>query len=405
MIATANGFELATEKMREFSTAYTEKFSISLMGGLSGIALAAAHVGRHVDAGYQQLSETMLTEIVNRLNRGKLRTSSLHTFCSGLAGVMYTLDHLEKEGLAPAYLPDATYGTLMEVLMKGCRKDFAARNTDYLHGPLGVFYTLLQRWPHPMVKPALDEIIDTYVSQLVTDDRGSRVYNSVILEQHPEEYSLGLAHGLTGHQLIFAEALRRGYRPALMRQLLEDISRYVESYRRPADPADRWRVFYPTFVVENDPAHWNDVRQGAYVSRVGWCYGDANVALAQLKVGKVLKDPAQYDRGVQLAEHLARRLDPANAQINVNPFFCHGSIGAAYIFAALARETGSAACGRAHQHWRDHAEAQMHTPEHTSEPVMRTLSMLDGLPGVSLGMLSGLPEADLPASDFFLLNL
>ncbi|MTB50731.1 lanthionine synthetase LanC family protein [Lewinella sp. W8] len=405
MIATANGFELATEKMREFALAYTEKFSISLMGGLSGIALSAAHVGRHLDPSYQQLSETMLTEIVNRLNEGKLRTSSLHTFCSGLAGVMYTLDHLEAEGLAPAYLPETTYATLVDVLMKECRKDFAKRNTDYLHGPLGVFLTFLKRWPNPVVEPAMDEIIDTYVAQLVTDDRGSRIYNSVIMEQHPEEYSFGLAHGLAGHQLIFAEALRRGYRPALMRTLLQDIGRYMESYRRPENPEEQWQVFYPTFVVENDPEHWEKERPGAYVSRVGWCYGDINVALAQLKVGKVIGDEEQYARGRRLSDHLATRLDPANAQINVNPYFCHGAIGTSYMFAAIARETGSAACGHAHRHWLDHAETLMHTPEHTTEPVTRTLSMLEGLPGVSLGMLGSLPEANLPASDFFLLNL
>ncbi|SEQ97090.1 lanthionine synthetase LanC family protein [Neolewinella agarilytica] len=385
-----------------------EEYGSSFFNGLSGAALISAYLGADVDARFASLSEQLLSEVMERLRAGDLKLSTLHTFCSGLAGIVYVVDHLRENGLADNRFDEATMAELSDLFKERAMADFKKQNTDYLHGPLGVFFALLPHAHLPAVQNTLDTIFDTYLGQLRTDEKGSRIFNSVLQGQLDSgEYNMGLAHGMTGHALLWTEACRRGFRQESTRQLVYDLLKYVDKHERPAGAKKSpTHVFYPKSVIEDNPEVWAEKEEENYVSRVGWCYGDLNVAFAQLKAGRTFSDEELEQRGLALARHVAGRLDAYDAQIDENVFFCHGSAGLVYMFGCLKKTyPAELAFNRAYERWADHYRTTWENPRYDELKGYQHFSLLEGLPGAVLGTLSLDRPGLLPAADAFLLNL
>lgn len=387
----------------------------SLMHGLAGVALVSAHLSRGYLPGteghatYTGLASRTAEELLRRLRAGEWRLGRVHSLCSGLAGVLYAIDELNRLGVLTARLDAETRLALQEVMTGRALEDVREGNVDYLHGPLGVFLVLLRDREIPEVSHMLDRIFAAYRDHCVRDARGCRCYNSVLRGQAPaEEYNFGLAHGLAGHVIILARAYAAGYRPAETEALLREQLRYVESYRREPGPgADRstWK-YYPKSVVENDPDWW-DGEDGSqtYESRVGYCYGDLNVAFAYLTAGRVLADPTLSCKGLDLARHTARRLDVADTQIGINPHFCHGSAGLVYMFGVLERATGEELFGQTAAAWQAHFRYHYYQPLFLDLPADRQTSLLEGELGAVLAQIPQLQPGNYPLADALLLDL
>lgn len=385
----------------------TDRFDLSLMHGLAGAALISAYLGAAAGAKYSQLSKELQTQLLRRLNEGDLKMRTLHTLCAGLAGTIYALDQLHQQGFSEHSLDRATRNSLTDLLVQQSLADFEQQNTDFLHGPLGVFFVLLADREDPHTAHALDLLFDRYRELLVTDHLGSRIYNSVLEGQLPaEEYNFGLAHGMAGHIFLWSEAHARGYRPAETAALVADLLRYVEHYRlEPADGNVQGHKFYPKSVIENNAEAWEAQREETYNSRLGWCYGDLNIAFAQLKAGRVFGRADWQAAGLQLAIHTTTRSSPVDAQINGNAFFCHGASGLGYMYGILHEATGEAAFRLAQQHWYRHYDELWLRPTYADLKLRSPGSLLDGLPGAVLGTLCTLPGGGYPMADALLLNL
>jgi len=395
-----------------------DTFDSSLMNGLTGVATISAHLAQAkclpdaVRKQAHQLSHRAAAEVTGRLSRGELRMTTLHTICSGLSGVIYGLDELTRLGVLSAGLAPASRLGINDIIAEAALADFKERNVDFLHGPLGVFLVLLENVQQPETRKHLDSIMEAYLGQAVRDARGCRIYNSILQGQHgPEEYNTGLAHGLTGHILIWCRALELGYRPELMRTLITEQLAYLESYRLKEEGGDAGAgvvgsKFYPKAVYENDPDWWlGEEGTQTYNSRVGYCYGDLNVAFAQLRAGRCLGNAALYEYGLCLARHVADRLDPDEAQIHGNALFCHGSAGLVYMFGRLAVATGEACFQRAADVWQAHFRFSYWHQHFQTLPPRHHASLLDGHLGATLSQLSRFQPGVFALDQALLLNL
>lgn len=401
---------------RQLFSGDTSQFDVSLMNGLAGAALVSACLGQattnalgaDAGAGFSQMSKDLQESLLARLSSGDLKLRTLHTLCNGLAGTIYALDELNKMGCSEHIFERSTRAALTEILLARSLKDFTERNTDFLHGPLGVFFVLLADQQHTATRLAMDQILAAYQQQLVTDERGSRIYNSVLEGQREaDEYNFGLAHGMSGHILLWTEAAAQQYRPNEMAVLVADLMRYIDHYRiEPGHAtANGSHKFYPKSVIENDTAAWEATKEETYHSRLGWCYGDINIAFAKLKAGRVFGRPDWQAEGLQLARHVATRLDPVDAQTNGNAFFCHGAAGLVYMFGILHNATGEAIFLRARKYWQRHYQEIWLEPRFQDLQLRRPASFLDGIPGAVLGTISPKPTEKYPMADALLLNL
>lgn len=416
MTAVVNTISAPHRHFHQLFSGNTEEFNISFMNGLAGATLISAHLARALSADMgavagaemEQMSKALQEQLLSRLSSGDLKITSLHSLCSGLAGVIYALDELKREGFSEHALERATRDSLTGLLLRKSLEDFDQRNTDFLHGPLGVFFVLLGDMGHAPTMEALDQIFARYQEQLVTDHLGSRIYNSVLEgQQDADEYNFGLAHGMSGHVALWTEAHARGYRPRETKELVAGLLRYIDHYRvEPGTlPTKGSHKYYPKSVIENDEAAWEAVKEETYHSRLGWCYGDINIAFAKIKAGKVFGRQDWLEEGLELARHVATRLDPADAQISTNAFFCHGASGLVYMFGLLHQATGEDSFLTARRYYADYYQELWQLPRYTELKLHRPASFLDGVPGAVLATLSEVPGGGYPLADAFLLNI
>jgi lantibiotic modifying enzyme len=416
MTAVVNTISAPHRQFLQLFSEDTEALNISFMNGLAGASLVSAHLGRALStdmgavagAEMRQMSKMLQDQLLDRLRSGDLKISSLHSICSGLAGVIYALDELKREGFSEHTLERSTRDSLTELLLSKSLEDFDNRNTDYLHGPLGVFFVLLGDMHHAPTMDALDQIFACYQEQLVKDHLGSRIYNSVLEGQkETDEYNFGLAHGMSGHIMLWTEAHARGYRPQETEELVARMFQYIDHFRvEPGEiPTKGSHKYYPKSVIENDEEAWEEIKEETYNSRLGWCYGDINIAFAKIKAGKVFDRQDWLNEGLDLARHVATRLDPADAQISTNAFFCHGAAGLVYMFGLLHQATGEDIFLKARTNYADYYQELWQLPRYTDLQLRRPASFLDGIPGAVLGTLSGIPGGGYPMADAFLLNI
>ncbi|MFT5998828.1 MAG: lantibiotic modifying enzyme [Neolewinella sp.] len=416
MTAVVNKISAPHRHFHQLFSKNTDAYNISFMNGLAGATLVSAHLGRALSADMgavagaemKQMSKVLHDRLLGRLQRGDLKITSLHSLCSGLAGVIYVLDELKREGFSEHSLERATRDSLTELLLKQSLQDFDQRNTDFLHGPLGVFFVLLKDMHHAPTKEALDQIFDRYQEQLVTDHLGSRIYNSVLEGQREaDEYNFGLAHGMSGHIALWTEAHARGFRPQETEQLVTRLLQYIDHYRvEPGAVATKGsHKYYPKSVIENNEEAWKEIKEETYNSRLGWCYGDINIAFAKIKAGKVFGRQDWWNDGLNLARHVATRLDPADAQISTNAFFCHGAAGLVYMFGLLHQATGENLFLTARKNYAEYYKELWQLPKYTDLKLHRPASFLDGIPGAVLGTLSEIPGGGYPLADAFLLKI
>lgn len=416
MTAVATSISAPHRHFHALFSGDTDQYDVSLMNGLAGAALISAYLaqaqatdrGADAGAGFGRMSKVLQARLLERLSSGDLKLRTLHTLCNGLAGTIYAFDELHRAGFSEHVFERATRDSLTEILLKHSMRDFDQRNTDFLHGPLGVFFVLLADRAHPRTRLAMDQIFAAYQQQIVTDARGSRIYNSVLEGQREaDEYNFGLAHGMSGHVMLWAEAAHRGYRPAEMEKLVTDLLRYIDHYRVEPGPVATGvsHKYYPKSVIENDDAAWEAIKAETYNSRLGWCYGDLNIAFARLKAGRVFGRADWQAEGLQLARHVATRLEATDAQINGNAFFCHGAAGLVYMFGLLHAATGQEAFLGARQNWQRYYEELWQQPRYTNLQLRRPASFLDGVPGAVLGTLPPYPAGGYPMADALLLNL
>lgn len=151
------------------------------------------------------------------------------------------------------------------------------------------------------------------------------------------EFNLGLAHGVPG---IIAALL-----PLLaFKQLREPIQTLLQA-------SCQW-------LIQQQQTSQQYGSCFAYItgqpcqSRLGWCYGDATVALTLLRAGESLGRVDFTAVGEAIALQAAQR-QLSNSQVQ-DAGICHGSAGLALIFHAIGRYSPEQALSQAAQYWFEH---------------------------------------------------
>ena len=197
-------------------------------------------------------------------------------------------------------------------------------------------------------------------------------------------HNLGLAHGVVGVIGFLARAVEAG---ADGHALLADAVRWLLAHDS-GDPAGR----FPYWVGRPPPPGRRD----------GWCYGDTAVAIAIVRAGRALGEPAWIERGRAVALDAARRVP----DLDLHPSLCHGTIGRAHIFNRLAQATGSDELGEAARAWYGQTLARRRAGSgvggYRGESALADHGLLLGATGIGLGLLAAVSPVE-PAWDRALL--
>ncbi|MCL1121371.1 lanthionine synthetase LanC family protein [Shewanella seohaensis] len=195
------------------------------------------------------------------------------------------------------------------------------------------------------------------------------------------EFNLGLAHGVPS---IIAALI-----PLLTHhELHNEISNLLEG-------SCRWLIQQQQASKKLDSC-FSYITGHPCQSRLGWCYGDATIALTLLRTGKELNNNDFILAGESIAlKSAVRRLESSQIQ---DTGICHGSAGLALIFEVITHYYNNTIISNAAQYWFEYTLEQYKTTGLDGFNAVREVdstictlpdySLLGGYAGIGLMLLT-----------------
>ena len=149
-----------TKKLTEISDVLCENFEkvddIGLLSGKSGIALYFFYYAKLVkQQKFIKLGTNIFTEILNKINNGY----NYHTFCSGIGGFAWTLEHLAQNDFIN-YNEIEFLDELDSYLYNKMLNDIKNAKYDFLHAAIGIAIYFLSRKLNNNIYKKLEVLIN-----------------------------------------------------------------------------------------------------------------------------------------------------------------------------------------------------------------------------------------------------
>lgn len=158
------------------------------------------------------------------------------------------------------------------------------------------------------------------------------------------EYNLGLAHGVPSIIASLLPLLAHQQLHSQIQTLLQASCQWLIQQQQTSEKFGSCFAY-----ITEQPCQ----------SRLGWCYGDATIALTLLRVGNAINRDDFTAAGKNIALKAAqRRLKSSLVQ---DAGICHGSAGLALIFQVITRYYTESTLSQAAQYWFEHTLALYQT--------------------------------------------
>ncbi len=318
-----------------------KNLKIGVLSGISGVSLFYFYYSKLLNADqYYTKGINILEESIDRINLGY----SFPTYCSGIAGFGWVLDHVVEE----KFVETDTDGLLSDLdgyLYQVMTNDLKKKYYDFLHGAIGYGYYFLKRYKNTksdILKKRYTDYLFFLVSslkQLSEKDKNGIKWSSVLNKKTGQQgYNLSLSHGMSSiinflSRLYLFEEFKLDVLP-----LLKGAISYVLSFENLDKNAFS---LFPNWIT--NPADHNS-------SRLAWCYGDLGIGLTLRIASKALKDKYLGKKSLQILVHSANRKTFEESLVK-DAGLCHGSYGNAQIYNRLYRETQNNIFREAAIHW------------------------------------------------------
>jgi lantibiotic modifying enzyme len=340
--------ELLEKKLKEIDliikSKYKDQTQIGVLAGLAGISLFEFYYSKYLDIDDNaDVGVEMLTDCIDKINEGY----SYPTFCTGIAGAGWVLDHLEQEEFMDAdnddLLPelDQYIHTFMVTDMKN-------GNYDFLHGAIGYAFYFLNRYRNTK-SAELKEKYKNYINEFMdlledlSEDAGDgkiRWESELSIETKERGYNLSLSHGMSSIVGILTKFHENDAFKERAEPMLKGAIKYIMSHKTSQE--DPFSVF-PSWITEN-----SEDENGQ--SRLAWCYGDLGVAMRFWYAAKTLNDEELGNTALEVLKHSAKRTAVEDSLVR-DAGICHGSYGNAQMFFRMYKETGDQEFKDAFEFW------------------------------------------------------
>jgi hypothetical protein len=248
-----------------------DKKNLSLMQGLSGLALANFYCGRYLaEPECLAKGEEIVDVIIDTIDKQNYHFINIFSYCNGFAGVCFALNHLQQEGFIALDVTES-FAAVEEYIFEIGLKSINVDKSDFLHGGLGIMYYFMQRLPDTKMEVRINEMLSAYIKKGKRDEYGFRIINKLLIDREKDEYDLGMAHGLAGHVVILCELHKLGIQQEMVEALINDQVKYIESKYKDITKTGK-NSYYPTSYIESAGKEPENLE--FYNTRLAWCYGD-----------------------------------------------------------------------------------------------------------------------------------
>ena len=363
---------------------------VGALVGLSGISLFEFYYSKYLDTNsHAELGMEILSRVLEMIDQGY----RYPTFCDGIGGAAWVIDHLESQGFMEVD-SDGLLSGLDDYLSSAMISDMKRSNYDFLHGAIGYALYFHGRYQNTRSKK-LRERYRGYLLEFVSlledlaeqDGEDKLKWISVQRRTKEKRYNLSISHGITGIIAILTKLYpHQDFRERTGTMLRKAVD-YVLYYKR----EEAAFSLFPNDVSQ-DGEHDS-------LSRLAWCYGDLGIGLRLLSASNVLEDPALREAAVHTLKHAAKRVDPKQTLVK-DASVCHGSYGIAQMFSRAYRETGDPVFKDSVEFWiRDGMDKAFHKDGYAGYKQWRDVnvwtndvSLLEGISGIGLVIIDYLAD-------------
>lgn len=322
-----------------------ENQHIGVLAGVSGVSLFQFYYARLMnDDIAAQLGTGLITKSIESINNGYV----FPTFCSGIAGVGWTMDVLSREEFIDSD-NDELLSSLDSYLFQAMNMDIQKEYFDFLHGAMGYGYYFLKRYENTNSEE-LKDMYKTYLITLINGLQKSSIQEidgsiwwqfDLKRKEGIKGGNLSLSHGISSiinflSRLVAYEDFRD-----LVSEMIHGAIKYVMCHKKKDLSQSAW---YPSWILDEVPEK--------STSRLAWCYGDLGIAISLWKAGNALTNKAYKKEALEVFKHATKRKDLKEASIH-DAGFCHGACGVAHIYNVMYLETGEQLFKETADFWMD----------------------------------------------------
>lgn len=379
--------------------AFDEERRNSLLKGPWGALMFLFYYEKYIDTTVDNAPDC-LQELYGQFSPGK---SIDYSYCNGDTGPYWLLYHLHRHDFIEIDIEELL-SDFITISIARSRLLMTANNFDFLHGSAGICNLLVHYTHRPDVRQHLEAFVQALMAASKETPEGRSLPVLISLDKDmPESVdAFSLAHGNCSLLILLSKIYGAGIATAMCRQLIEENITYT-LHQKNKETGNTGHSLYPGILSSK-------IRY----SRLSWCYGDMNVALALWQCGKLLHVAPWKQEALDIMHYNIQRDTYKTALISDN-CICHGAAGIAAFYRRFWFETKEPAFLSCAEHWHRLTVANIHfSPKQHIHGIKVWLGedkewgycwdLLNGSCGIGLSMISHLYPTPLPWDEFLLLS-
>lgn len=374
----------------------TEIQGPGLYGGASGVSLFWQYCSLYTNQQrHKLLARSSIESALKSVQNMPLR----YDFSSGVAGILWAITHLSKEGHIDWNLTENIGTDIHEFLLKSSTEDFNKGEYDYMHAGLSTLPYFVERSDNLECRDSIIEIVNLleHIAHLFPEGIAWQEASEFLINDI-RRYNLGMAHGIPGIIVLMCKIWQQNIDRIRVGGLIEKSINYILDKERRSYGSSLFPSTYPS--------------DGIYNSRVAWCYGDLGIAVALFQAGQILGNKMWQNKAVDIALHTCNRKQE-QGRVRDTPI-CHGTSGNAHLFNRMFQYTGKPEFRSAALYWYDET-LNMHdqlghfrhlvTYKEGDKAVFEyQIGLLEGIAGVGLSLIAGVSEVEPKWDKCFLIS-
>ncbi len=368
---------------------YKNNSNIGVLSGISGVALFQFYYSKYIQQEVNaDLGAEIVSEIIEKINEGY----NFPTFCAGIAGGAWAIQHLKEEEFIDIDDDELLSGLddyLIATMEKITNKNFY----DFLHGILGIGFYFLKRYQNTKsdkLRTEYKNIILNIVQRLSSEsqqiDNTVKWESYLITEEKLKGYNLGLSHGISSIVNFLSRLVNYDDFNKEVKNLLQKSVNYILSCQNKG--ISKTSCFPDWITLANEKSE---------SSRLGWCYGDLGIGLSLWKAGKALQDIKICEKAIAVLKHTCKRRSLEETRI-YDAGLCHGAFGVTHIYNYMYKQTDEKLFKEAADYWMQQSlDLAVHSDGYAGymqwkggkdEGWHNETNLLEGIAGIGLAIIS-----------------
>lgn len=362
---------------------------VNFLGGRFGVSLFIYHYANY--SNQQSVKNYFATYLETTI--GNLAEVQSVRYNDGFAGIGWALSYFQKRDLFTDEL-NGLFESIDELLEENVELYATHNNFDFLHGMLGIGLYFLERNKHEMIGYVVNALQESATEVNDGCNWLSHTYQGEDTTRYAT-YNFSMPHGCAGIMSFLSKCATKGEIYSNKAQvLLEKNVRFILSNK-----LEGMNSIFPAHILLDNPQQRNP-------SRLAWCYGDLGMSAALWQAGVALDSEAIRQEAVAVCLHASKRTEDWDTLV-MDAGICHGTSGIALIFNRMFQQTKIDAFREAANFWIDKTLEYGQTPDGIAgfktyagsqggnDNWINDYSLLDGVSGIGLALISHLVEEDL----------